>query len=218
VFARRPVPGSVKTRLSPAVPPALACDLHRAMLADTLAATAAVADVEHSIFWDRPATTKDGPPPGWIERQQAAGDLGARLGAAMEALLRSPSDRAVVIGTDAPGLGAATIGAALRALETHDVVLGPALDGGYYLIGLSRVSRAPFAGIAWGTARVLEQTRDAARRAGLTVLLLEPLADLDTPADLVRYLAARVAQGEAGTSRLDAALATTGLLPGPRRT
>src|SRR5437763_1805775 len=67
----------------------------------------------------------------------------------------------------------------------HDVVLGPAVDGGYYLIGLRRAAPQLFAGVDWGTGRVLAQARAAAGRAGLSVALLPTLADVDVPGDLV---------------------------------
>ena len=215
LFARRPVAGEVKTRLSPAVPPALALDLYRALLEDALAASAeAVAD-ERSIYWAA-AATEDGPavPPGVRERQQQGADLGERLAQAFVELLAAAGDRAVILGADCPGLEAATLERAFEALGSHDVVLGPARDGGYYLIGLRRPAPGLFREIEWSTPRVLDQTRERAAKAGLMVALLPALDDLDTPEDLLRWIACRAGgEGPSGSRVLDRALRAMGLLP-----
>ena len=90
----------------------------------------------------------------------------------------------LAIGADAPGVDADVIAAAVRALGTCDVVLGPATDGGYYLIGLNRPAPALFDGIAWSTSRVLRQTVAHCRASGLTVARLPPLRDVDSLVDL----------------------------------
>jgi rSAM/selenodomain-associated transferase 2 len=91
----------------------------------------------------------------------------------------------VVIGTDCPGLTAATLREAAEGLATHDVVLGPAEDGGYYLIALRQPQPALFTNIEWGTERVLAQTLEKCRGLGLCVHQLAPLADVDEPEDLL---------------------------------
>lgn len=217
VFARTPREGAVKTRLSPALPPALACALYRGMLADALAAAAALEGVERHLFWaDDEAGAGVATGPGWRAHVQRGDDLGARLAAAFDRLLAPPAEGAVVIGADCPWLGSATLARAFEALATHDLVLGPTRDGGYYLVGLSRPRPALFEGIPWSTERVLDLTLERARAIGATAATLEPLEDLDTPEDLVR-LVARVAGGGpppgAGTC---AALREMGLLPGER--
>jgi uncharacterized protein len=198
VFARRPVPGRVKTRLSPALPAALACDLHHAMLDDAIAVARAASVDERFLYWDRAegdvsgAGERAGDP--FATRAQCEGDLGARLSAAFAELLRDPDDRAIVIGSDCPSLDAAVVDAGFAALETRDVVVGPTSDGGYYLIGLSRPAPALFRGIDWGTERVLMQTLEAARSLACERLI--GLDDLDTPADLVRWIGARASAAD----------------------
>ena len=91
----------------------------------------------------------------------------------------------LLIGTDAPGLDAAALRAAARALADHDAVFVPALDGGYALVGLSRPQASLFNGVAWGTPRVMAQTRERVHRAGLRCAELPAVADIDEPADLV---------------------------------
>jgi hypothetical protein len=122
---------------------------------------------------------------------QVSGDLGSRLAAATEVVLAEQSGPLLVIGTDAPTLATTLLRRAARALERYDVVFGPALDGGYYLVGLCRPAAAVFAidPRLWSGPCVLAASRDAARRAGLTVGLLPPLRDLDTPEDAAALLA-----------------------------
>lgn len=215
VFARWPEPGRVKTRLSPALPAALACELHRAMVADALAAAAAAPADARALCWadapaERPAFAV---PPGLGERDQGSGDLGARLERAFASMVRGPVDRAVIVGADCPDLTAARIAQAFTALERHDLVVGPARDGGYYLIGLARAAPGLFRDIDWGSGRVLAQTLERARGLRLTVGRLDPLDDLDTPADLANWSARSCIQGTGYAPRTRAALERMGLLP-----
>jgi rSAM/selenodomain-associated transferase 1 len=117
-------------------------------------------------------------------RDQGAGDLGARMLRAFRERLAGEGSRAVIIGTDCPSLDAATIASAFAALEDHDLVVGPALDGGYYLVGLQAPQPVLFRDMPWGTARVLSETLERAAAAGLSVARLQPLADVDRPEDL----------------------------------
>jgi len=217
LFARPPRAGQVKTRLSPALPPELACRLYRAMLSDALAAIAAVTADERSVCWAEEREARDGVslPAGVKERSQRGGDLGERLAAAFDEMLRDSDDRAVVLGADCPELDAARITGAFDALESHDAVLAPALDGGFVLIGLARRAPGLFQGIAWSTEVVYGQVLERARAGSMRVARLDPLADLDTPADLVA-LAARALEpsghltlGRATRAELEA----LGLLP-----
>jgi rSAM/selenodomain-associated transferase 1 len=217
VFARWPAPGAVKRRLSPALPSSLACALHEAMLGDVLSTAAQAGAGELILYWaDRPAGERSiGTPVGLEVRDQEGADLGSRLARAFAELLSSPDDRAVAIGTDCPELPAEAIGEAFQALDTTDLVLAPAADGGYVLIGLRRAVPALFEGIAWGGDQVMEQTLARARRAGLEPALLDGYADLDTPEDLARFVARHAFAGGAAAPRTRAALREMGLLPPP---
>jgi rSAM/selenodomain-associated transferase 1 len=124
---------------------------------------------------------------------QALGTLGDRLLTAFRQNLDRGRPGAIAIGSDCPALGAEHLAAALAALQRADVVIGPATDGGYYLIGLSHPEPALFDAIAWGTDQVLAQTLAAAQAQGLTVELLVPLTDVDRPADLPQW--ERLARG-----------------------
>ncbi len=120
-------------------------------------------------------------------RPQGEGDLGQRMCRALGDAVRDGATRAVIVGSDCPGLTAELTRSALDRLADHEVVLGPAIDGGYYLIGVRGEVPELFSGIAWGTSEVLRQTLQAAARLGLSVAQLPPLADVDRPEDLVHW-------------------------------
>jgi len=122
----------------------------------------------------------------WKIAPQQGRDLGARLDDAFRQLWRSGAQRVVVIGTDTPWMGARKIRQVFAALHRVDVVIGPTVDGGYYLIGARKPVPQVFAGISWGTRRVLSQSLTALRKARLSYRLLLRDFDLDRPDDLAR--------------------------------
>jgi rSAM/selenodomain-associated transferase 1 len=190
ILARAPIAGQAKTRLIPALGAAGAADLQRWLLQRTVA-MALVADVGPVSLW----CAGDPRHPDFAQcrafgsvmvRHQPEGDLGARM---LAALRESPTTATLVIGTDCPALTAAHLREAARALADHDAVVLPAEDGGYVLIGTVRPQPALFAGIDWGTERVLAQTRERLRTAGLRWCEPATLWDVDWPADLDRLAA-----------------------------
>jgi hypothetical protein len=191
VFARPPEAGSVKTRLSPALPPRLAASLYGAVLEDTLATMGRARADQRLVFW---AGAHGAAPPGFVSRLQPEGDLGERLGAAFDDLLFATGDHALVLGSDTPALAPAHIDAAFAALERRDVVLGPAVDGGYWCVGLTCRTPEIFQGIPWSTSEVLATTLERAGEAGRSVGLAVTLEDLDTPGSLARCVGARAAE------------------------
>ncbi len=193
VFARPPRAGSVKTRLSPALPPPLAASLYRSLLDDTFAAMRHAHAEQRFVFWAGGAGEA---PPDFESRLQQGADLGARLTAAFDELLFAAGDHALVLGSDAPALTPAHVDAAFAQLDRHDVVLGPAADGGYWCVGLTCRTPELFEGIPWSTPAVLERTLERARGAVRSVGLAAPLEDLDTPADLARLVGARAAEAD----------------------
>jgi hypothetical protein len=214
-FARWPEPGRVKTRLAPALPLELACELHRAMLADTLAAVRGARADRRVLMWTGAPSGAQGdavPEAAGLEwGAQVGADLGERLEAAFGQL--AAAGPVVVVGSDAPELTAARLGAALDALDSQDLVLGPTRDGGYYLVGLARPAPGLFRGVRWSTEHALEDTRERAAALGLATAMLEPLADVDTPVDLVALIG-RLLEHPGSAPASAAALARFGLLPG----
>lgn len=193
VFARAPVPGQCKTRLIPALGAAGAAMLHERLVRQRLAAAQVwqqatpgarvelwcAPDTQHAFFADC-ARNYD-----LILHAQTGADLGARMWLALCGTV-ARGERPVLVGTDCPWLTPQDITAAFAALDSADAVFAPAQDGGYVLVGLARAVPELFAGIAWGTGRVMSATREAAKRARTRLAELRALPDLDTPADLAR--------------------------------
>jgi rSAM/selenodomain-associated transferase 1 len=211
LFARVPEPGRVKSRLSPALPPAAAAALYRGMLLDAVAAVRAAPCDERFVYWaDR---ADPGLSAGLGPRVQSEGDLGARLAAAFAELLAARGDAAVICGADNPHLGGGDIEHAFGVLGGADVAIAPALDGGYSLIGLAHPAPGLFRGIAWGGISVLEETRERAASLGLRVATLDPLDDVDTAEDVCRLVAwAATDTGPRGRHTREA-MRELGLLP-----
>lgn len=193
VFGRYPVPGKVKTRLIPALGPAGAAELHRRLSEQALVTgfeygRQAGAQIHFCYHGGDPARIDRWLPlPGLSHEPQVDGDLGERMAAAFKAAFRDGCERVVLVGTDLPSLTEAHLTAAFTALESHDVVLGPSSDGGYWLVGL-KTDHDVFSGMTWGHSRVLEETLWKVRRLGLRHARLAVLSDLDTPADLEAHL------------------------------
>lgn len=190
VFGRAPVAGQAKTRMIPLLGAEGAAALQRRLIERTLATACAVArarvtlwvagDAAHPFITD--VAARFGIP---LAEQQGV-DLGERMNHAFEAA----GVPLLLIGTDCPQLSCADLAAAAAALATNDVVLQPATDGGYVLIGLNRPQPPLFESIDWGGPEVLRQTRERTATLGLRCALRPALDDLDTPADLQRALAA----------------------------
>ncbi|MEK7793478.1 MAG: TIGR04283 family arsenosugar biosynthesis glycosyltransferase [Candidatus Hydrogenedentota bacterium] len=192
VFSRYPEPGKAKTRLIPQLGAEGAAELQRRMTTHTWAEAVSCLGMHNAEMHFAGGTIEDMRPvfgSGNTYRPQADGDLGARMSHAFARAFDSLADRVVIIGTDCPDADSAVLRGALDALRKHDLVLGPATDGGYYLIGLRRDCRACalphlFAGVDWGSDRVLAQTLAIADRQRLRTFTMAPLDDVDRPEDL----------------------------------
>lgn len=188
VFAKDPVPGRVKTRLAAEVGPDEAARIYRS-LGRRVVDQVRGGPYRTVVCFDPPEARTAVEE--WLGTHgvefhpQSPGNLGDRLEAAFRWAFQE-SDRVLVIGTDAPGVDAKGMEAALRTLDEADLALGPALDGGYYLLGLRDPTPELFREIPWSTAEVLEATRARARELGLEEVLLPPLRDVDTREDLMR--------------------------------
>ncbi|KFX70153.1 hypothetical protein TMS3_0111715 [Pseudomonas taeanensis MS-3] len=190
LLARSPVPGRVKTRLIPALGPEGACDLQRLLLERTLQLPAE--GFSQRFLWldDTPDASLQGLADdlGWTLVEQPVGDLGERM-RWISVLGLAESDGVILIGNDCPALDAEYLSGACAALHTQPVVLGPAEDGGYVLLGLRRVHPSLFNAMPWGSDRVLAVTRERLQQLEWSHQLLPVLWDVDRPEDLPRLAA-----------------------------
>jgi hypothetical protein len=185
VFAKPPLPGAVKTRLARGVGARRAAQLALAFFHDTWATVGA-------LPWARPilaSTTPDlsafalgGDVEVWL---QGTGDLGARMERVLERGI-AEAGRALVIGTDIPGLPAGHLEEAQAALARHEAVIGPAEDGGFYLLGLSRITPGLLADLPWSAPDTRARTEERLTRAGLSPARIPAWFDVDEPEDLAR--------------------------------
>ncbi len=187
VFVKAPIPGRVKARLAADIGPARAAALYRRVGRQVVAST--VSNTHQTAVWYAPRTCGR-LVRAWLDglgvsrfHAQPAGDLGRRLRGAFARHFRARARRVILIGSDCPGVDSRLVSQALLALDECDLVLGPAHDGGYYLIGLRAPAPELFRGIAWSTEVVLEQTLAQARALGLRLVLLPTLRDVDTASD-----------------------------------
>jgi uncharacterized protein len=189
VFTRYPQAGKTKTRLIPALGSQGAARLQRQMTERTLAHAQWLQEqrpvtIEVCFAGGTHDRMRRWLGSGLTYRPQGAGTLGDRLQQAVETAFAQGSERVTIIGSDCPGLDVPLFAKAFDALTDHDLVLGPASDGGYYLIGLRRSIPALFENIDWGTERVWQQTMKTARSLELSIAELPVLNDVDRPEDL----------------------------------
>lgn len=192
VFTRFPQPGRTKTRLIPALGDRGAADLQQQMTEHLLERFQGFSEGSLSLQIHFAGGTS-AQMSSWLSPKfstiqqlipQRQGSLGERLVAALEHGFSSGLSKIIVVGSDCPQLDSQKIVEALTLLEAHDVVLGPALDGGYYLIGLNRLYPFLFKNIPWSTERVLAETEAIATHHALSTAHLAPLSDIDRPEDL----------------------------------
>jgi uncharacterized protein len=194
VFAKQPVPGQVKTRLAGDTSPEFASEVAAAFLADWLDRLASIDARRVLVFAPAGARGYFTPAsPAFELVPQQDGDLGRRLEGFFTAELSAGAEAIVVVGADAPTLPIAFIEQAFGQLANNDLVLGPATDGGYYLIGCARCVPPIFSGIAWSGSTVLQETVARLADSPIRLALLPPWYDVDTLDDwrmLRGYLAA----------------------------
>lgn len=185
VFTRNPELGQCKTRLAKTLGNQSALDIYKYLLQHTANVTKQVnadryvfysVDINQDDIWN---TTH------FIKRLQKGKDLGERMHNAFEELFMSGYKKVIIIGSDLLDLNADIIENAIATLDYNDVVLGPAEDGGYYLLGLKKLYPELFKNKAWGTETVREDT--LADLKNKTVSLLKPLNDIDTFDDMKHY-------------------------------
>jgi uncharacterized protein len=195
LMLKAPIAGTVKTRLAATVGEGEAVRIYRLLAEQQLSALPAGWSVTvHFAPRSSETMLRDWLHPlraGLVFTPQTEGDLGQRLSTAFATEFARGASTVIAIGGDCPGLDQRILSAAAAALLTHDAVVGPATDGGYYLLGLQRPCPALFQEIAWSTASVLAQTRDKLQAAGLTRTELPPLEDVDDQGAWDRAVAGR---------------------------
>ncbi len=189
IFTRYPEPGKTKTRLIPAIGQHGAASLQKKMTESAVETIKQLSE-SRSVAIEIRYTGCDATQisqwlsGNYIYRPQSEGSLGDRLDQAFLEAFNTGNKYVIAIGCDCPDLTPAIVSEALDALRMHDIVVGPALDGGYYLIGMRSHIPQLFKGINWGTDQVLEQTLIAITSSGNSYTLLPTLADVDRPEDL----------------------------------
>ena len=184
VFIKNPQKGKVKTRIASTVGEENALEIYKQLLDHTLSNTS-------GENWDTllflSDFIEDLPQYTFEKRLQARGDLGVKLHAAFEETLLQ-YEKCITIGSDCPYINAENVQEGFDSLNQNDVVLGPTLDGGYYLIGLSKPYKSLFDEIAWSTESVLNETVAAANKSHFSIHFLPTLSDVDHASDWDEYL------------------------------
>lgn len=219
VFAKWPRPGHVKTRLTPALTPVQACHVHELMLNAVLDIVCAL-PAQRRFLAVSPDSARQQAAERWPALDavvsQGPGDLGRRiLRVSNEHFQRHAAEPLLILGTDAPDLPRRAYREAAAALADRSAVICPSQDGGYCLIGVPEPLAALFAGIDWGSSRVAEQTRAAARASGVPLVELEPWEDVDTLDDVKRLVRRLAGAPEGPLGRLRRGLLSA-KLPGIR--
>jgi uncharacterized protein len=191
IFCRYPIPGKTKTRLIQTLGPFRAADLHRKLTEDTFEMAKRFASeypVDVELFFEGGSKAQIRRWLGLLPEVsfQKQGDLGQRMHYAFQEAFRKGCKKVVLIGTDVPEASEEHLRQAFEALDNYEMVLGPTYDGGYWLIGLTGPFGV-FENIQWGGDRVLEATMSLAERIGLSSTFIDPLNDIDTVNDLIKW-------------------------------
>jgi hypothetical protein len=189
IFTRYPEPGKTKTRLIPALGAVGAANLQRQMTEHTIFQArelqkAAAITVEVRFVGGDLQLMQDWLGDDLVYQPQGDGDLGSRMGRSLFDAFERSAKQVIIIGSDCPGVNCQILATAFEQLQVFDLVLGPAMDGGYYLIGLQRPIPELFLNIEWGTTQVFQRTVDIAQKLKLSPIYLPLLADVDRPEDL----------------------------------
>lgn len=187
IFTRYPEPGKTKTRLIPVLGAEGASEVQRQMTEHTLLQVKKLTSrvcVEIRFAGGDLTAMQNWLSSDIVYQPQGEGDLGAKMMRSLLSAFAEGSKYVVTIGSDCPGITAELIASAFDKLNIHDLVIGPAIDGGYYLIGVKTLIPELFTSINWGSAEVLQQTINIAQKLNLSITYLTPLADVDRPEDL----------------------------------
>ena len=184
IFVRNPEMGKVKTRLAATVGAAAALHVYKKLLQHTLQQTK-LADADKFVFYANNITANDiWQEAAYIKLQQQQGNLGAKMEAAFNVIFSKGYSRVLIIGSDCPHLNPQHVTEAFRQLQQNDVAIGPATDGGYYLLGMKRLYAPLFENIEWSPSNVYKSTLEKIGSLGLHSQSLEALTDVDEEKDV----------------------------------
>ncbi|HVF96002.1 MAG TPA: TIGR04282 family arsenosugar biosynthesis glycosyltransferase [Flavisolibacter sp.] len=184
IFVRKPERGKVKTRLAASLGDEAALLIYKKLLQHTLEITSPV-DADKGVFYAGEIEENDmWQSERYFKQQQAGGDLGDRMNAAFETVFRMGYHQVCIIGSDCYQLTPEIIADAFQALEKNDLVIGPAYDGGYYLLGMKQLHSSLFQNKQWSTGSVCADTLLTAAHQKLTVAKLSTLHDVDEADDV----------------------------------
>lgn len=184
IFVRRPQPGKVKTRIAAAAGNDVALQVYQKLLHHTCSITQFIAPHKFVFYADAVDNNDIWSREGYSKEVQQEGNLGYRMQQAFAALFEKGYEKIAIIGSDCFELTTGILNQAFHLLNKHDVVLGPATDGGYYLLAMRHKVQAVFHPVDWSTEKVLEQTLDLVQQQQLSYALLPSLTDIDTVDDL----------------------------------
>ncbi len=186
IFIKNPHPGKVKTRLGKSIGHTAAVAVYKKLLARTRQAALEVDCTRYLYYGDYINPEDEWPGSSFEKRLQVKGDLGDRMRHAFASGFEEGYERILIIGSDCPEMNAPLIEQAFETLKEKEVVLGPALDGGYYLLGMNRYHNL-FDDVAWSTDTVFETTLQKIKRSGASFDTMPQMSDLDTIEDLKKY-------------------------------
>lgn len=193
VFVKAPRVGTVKTRIAQTIGAERACAIYRELVETVLKNLSSIRYTQLRFSPDdsREEITRwlreD-----WKAEPQGTGDLGERLQSAFAEAFADGAERVVIVGSDCPEVKTQDVRAAWKELRSHDLVIGPAVDGGYWLIGLRAPQPELLREITWSSDQVLAQTLQRAKSLGLRIQLLRILNDIDTETDWNAYVQEKV--------------------------
>ncbi len=184
IFIKNPVPGKVKTRLAVNIGNKKAYVVYKNLLNKTIKNVSDL-DVKKEVWYSEFIDRQDHIDPKKFDKKKQKGrNLGERMSTAFTSVFNNGFGKAVIIGSDCPELTAEVIEEAYAKLDESDLVLGPSMDGGYYLLGMKKNHSELFTGIEWSTETVYKSTVQKAELLNLTIATLPVLNDIDTLDDL----------------------------------
>jgi uncharacterized protein len=184
IFVRNPQPGKVKTRLAATLGDEKALQVYKELLLHTKQITTPVAADKYVYYFEEIATTDLWDASGFFKKLQCDDDLGGKMKHAFKELFAAGYEDVIIIGSDCFELTTAIIGEAFTLLKKNDAVIGPAKDGGYYLLGMKKLIEPVFENKQWSTDTVFGQTINDFTENNFSFVCLPVLTDIDTEADL----------------------------------